>query len=155
MDTAADVDDCSRCHGTRGGVKGNENMVNGVRLCDYCHADDLRIAQGMPDRYEDEGGTWPRDAFMEDVQQQSASNNLQALTVDQAVGMLIRCTGSVLPREKAEQLIAYIRTLDRERDDIEKALRSAGYVGDDLVAGVANLRALLDAKFAYELQNAP
>ncbi|HEV8364597.1 MAG TPA: hypothetical protein VGQ52_13870 [Gemmatimonadaceae bacterium] len=35
-------DDCSRCHGERGGARGNENVVDGVLLCDYCHADDLR-----------------------------------------------------------------------------------------------------------------
>jgi hypothetical protein len=35
-------DDCERCHGERGGVPGNENIVNGVVLCDYCHADDLQ-----------------------------------------------------------------------------------------------------------------
>lgn len=34
-------DACQRCHGKRGGVRGNENIVNGVTLCDYCHADDL------------------------------------------------------------------------------------------------------------------
>jgi hypothetical protein len=32
-------DNCSRCHGARGGVRGNENWVNGVLLCDYCHAE--------------------------------------------------------------------------------------------------------------------
>lgn len=77
------------------------------------------------------------------------------LTVDQACGMLIRCTGSVLPQEKAEQLIEYIQTLDRERDEILKEFRKVGYLGDDLVTGIATLRALLDAKFAHELQNAP
>lgn len=35
-------DNCSRCHGERGGVPGNENIVNGVVLCDYCHSDDIR-----------------------------------------------------------------------------------------------------------------
>lgn len=35
-------DGCERCHGERGGVPGNENVVNGVVLCDYCHADDLQ-----------------------------------------------------------------------------------------------------------------
>lgn len=37
-----ELDNCSRCHGTRGGVKGNENIVNGIVLCDYCSADDLQ-----------------------------------------------------------------------------------------------------------------
>lgn len=40
-------DDCERCHGERGGVRGNENFVNGVLLCDYCCAEDLlRIGSG-------------------------------------------------------------------------------------------------------------
>ena len=34
-------DACERCHGARGGIPGNENIVDGVTLCDYCHADDL------------------------------------------------------------------------------------------------------------------
>jgi hypothetical protein len=37
-----ELDECSRCNGVRGGVKGNENVVDGVVLCDYCHADDLK-----------------------------------------------------------------------------------------------------------------
>lgn len=43
-----EVDDCSRCHGSRGGVKGNENIVNGVLLCDYCCADDLTTHSSSP-----------------------------------------------------------------------------------------------------------
>lgn len=35
------VDRCSRCAGRRGGVPGNENVVDGQLLCDHCHADDL------------------------------------------------------------------------------------------------------------------
>jgi hypothetical protein len=34
-------DDCERCLGERGGVPGNENIVDGVVLCDYCTADEL------------------------------------------------------------------------------------------------------------------
>lgn len=34
-------DNCSMCRGARGGVPGNENIINGVVLCDYCHADPL------------------------------------------------------------------------------------------------------------------
>jgi hypothetical protein len=33
-------DDCSRCEGKRGGVPGNENIVKGKVLCDYCSADE-------------------------------------------------------------------------------------------------------------------
>lgn len=37
----------------------------------------------------------------------------ELLTVDQATGMLLRCAGYVLPKEKADKLIEYIRALDR------------------------------------------
>lgn len=29
-------DACTKCNGTRGGVKGNGNIINGVLLCDHC-----------------------------------------------------------------------------------------------------------------------
>jgi hypothetical protein len=32
---------CQICCDTRGGVPGNGNIVNGIRVCDYCHADML------------------------------------------------------------------------------------------------------------------
>lgn len=32
-------DNCQKCKGSRGGVKGNENIVNGKILCDYCDSD--------------------------------------------------------------------------------------------------------------------
>ena len=34
-------DNCQICHGERGGVKGNENVIAGVVVCDYCTADCL------------------------------------------------------------------------------------------------------------------
>jgi len=34
-------DKCQACGGTRGGVPGNENIVNGRLLCDYCTVDTL------------------------------------------------------------------------------------------------------------------
>ena len=34
---AAEKDNCQICHGAKGGVKGNENIVDGVVMCDYCH----------------------------------------------------------------------------------------------------------------------
>jgi hypothetical protein len=41
----ASLDSCSRCHGLRGGVRGNENkMADGTLLCDYCSADDLTLS---------------------------------------------------------------------------------------------------------------
>ena len=33
------ADECDICHGTKGGVKGNENIVSGQKVCDYCHSD--------------------------------------------------------------------------------------------------------------------
>lgn len=35
-------DNCQVCKGERGGTKGNGNIVDGVIMCDYCHADTLR-----------------------------------------------------------------------------------------------------------------
>ena len=32
-------DNCEVCLGSNGGVKGNENIIDGVRMCDYCHMD--------------------------------------------------------------------------------------------------------------------
>ncbi|ARB14473.1 hypothetical protein Ccr5_gp253 [Caulobacter phage Ccr5] len=34
-------DDCEVCHGARGGVRGNENIVDGKVVCDYCTIDIL------------------------------------------------------------------------------------------------------------------
>jgi hypothetical protein len=36
------LDGCEICHGAKGGVPGNENIVDGKVMCDYCHADTLR-----------------------------------------------------------------------------------------------------------------
>lgn len=30
---------CEICHGTKGGVPGNENIIDGKVICDYCHAE--------------------------------------------------------------------------------------------------------------------
>ncbi len=32
-------DNCQVCLGDRGGILGNENIVNGILVCDYCHAE--------------------------------------------------------------------------------------------------------------------
>jgi hypothetical protein len=37
-------DACEICGGLRGGVPGNENRVNDVVMCDYCHADHVLAA---------------------------------------------------------------------------------------------------------------
>jgi hypothetical protein len=34
-------DNCEVCHGANGGVRGNENVVDGVIMCDYCHVKQL------------------------------------------------------------------------------------------------------------------
>lgn len=33
------TDNCQVCKGERGGVRGNENVIDGIVLCDYCTAD--------------------------------------------------------------------------------------------------------------------
>jgi cytochrome c5 len=35
-------DACQVCHGTKGGEPGNENIVDGMVMCDYCHAEKVR-----------------------------------------------------------------------------------------------------------------
>ena len=35
-------DACKICKGTRGGYLGNEQIVGGILMCDYCHADHIR-----------------------------------------------------------------------------------------------------------------
>jgi hypothetical protein len=40
--SAHGVDACATCGGARGGVPGNENMVDGKPMCDYCHGDLIR-----------------------------------------------------------------------------------------------------------------
>lgn len=32
-------DRCQICKGSKGGVRGNENVIDGKLVCDYCHAD--------------------------------------------------------------------------------------------------------------------
>lgn len=32
-------DNCQVCAGSKGGVRGNENIIGGRIVCDYCHAD--------------------------------------------------------------------------------------------------------------------
>lgn len=31
-------DNCQICHGEKGGVPGNENIVDSTVMCDYCHS---------------------------------------------------------------------------------------------------------------------
>lgn len=33
-----ELDNCQICLGSRGGVRGNENRVDGLVVCDYCHS---------------------------------------------------------------------------------------------------------------------
>ena len=35
-------DNCQICHGARGGTKGNENIIDGIVMCDYCHVDRMK-----------------------------------------------------------------------------------------------------------------
>jgi hypothetical protein len=38
FDPPANGDDCVHCQGRNGGVPGNENMIDGEPVCDYCSA---------------------------------------------------------------------------------------------------------------------
>jgi hypothetical protein len=31
-----ELDNCEICKGTKGGVKGNENIIDNIVMCDYC-----------------------------------------------------------------------------------------------------------------------
>ena len=42
FDPPANGDDCVRCEGRNGGVPGNENMINGEPVCDYCVAQEAK-----------------------------------------------------------------------------------------------------------------
>ena len=35
-------DNCQVCHGENGGVKGNENIIDGIVMCDYCHIEEKK-----------------------------------------------------------------------------------------------------------------
>lgn len=42
-------DGCQVCHGIRGGVPGNENVTDGILVCDYCSADRMQqVQKGHP-----------------------------------------------------------------------------------------------------------
>ena len=47
------LDNCEVCHGKSGGVRGNENVIDGVVMCDYCHVKDM-------DRKRDEAEIFSR-----------------------------------------------------------------------------------------------
>lgn len=49
---AAARDACEECHGAKGGTPGNENVVDGRVLCDYCHIAIPRAATPQPDPAE-------------------------------------------------------------------------------------------------------
>jgi hypothetical protein len=43
-------DNCQVCHGDNGGVKGNENIIDGIVMCDYCHmenSDKKMVIKGL------------------------------------------------------------------------------------------------------------
>lgn len=37
-------DNCAVCGGRKGGIRGNENIVNGTVMCDYCEAEYRKLA---------------------------------------------------------------------------------------------------------------
>jgi hypothetical protein len=44
------LDNCQICHGLRGGVKGNENIVHGMTVCDYCHCSIMTATDAVRDQ---------------------------------------------------------------------------------------------------------
>ena len=36
-------DKCEVCHGESGGIRGNENIVRGITMCDYCDAANKKL----------------------------------------------------------------------------------------------------------------
>ena len=36
---AMQTDECEFCSGEKGGILGNENIIDGIKVCDYCHAE--------------------------------------------------------------------------------------------------------------------
>ena len=38
-------DNCSVCHGGQGGVPGNENIIDGKTVCDYCSVEMLKLTR--------------------------------------------------------------------------------------------------------------
>lgn len=43
--TEQEKDDCQICNGKNGGTKGNENIVDGIVMCDYCSAKQYNCGQ--------------------------------------------------------------------------------------------------------------
>lgn len=41
-------DNCFVCRGQKGGVRGNENVVRGILMCDYCTIDWMDAMRGKP-----------------------------------------------------------------------------------------------------------
>lgn len=62
-------DNCEICKGAKGGVPGNENIIDGKAVCDYCHANNTRTnakeeliekVKNSPAQYwtDESGGAW-------------------------------------------------------------------------------------------------
>jgi len=81
-----EVDDCEFCLGAKGGVNGNENVSNGIVVCDYCSALLRKIAPAP-------GATTQDDPY--------CAGNVQ--TRDEAVAELVDLNGSA--RTDAEKIV--------------------------------------------------
>jgi hypothetical protein len=46
---AMHANQCRFCKGARGGVPGNENIVYGMTICDYCHSDIITVERTVRD----------------------------------------------------------------------------------------------------------
>jgi hypothetical protein len=47
MEEEVERDACEMCLGAKGGVPGNENIIGGVVMCDYCHADKEAVVERL------------------------------------------------------------------------------------------------------------
>ena len=44
-DLEVELDNCEVCKGVKGGALGNENIVDGVVMCDYCHSESMKVSK--------------------------------------------------------------------------------------------------------------
>ena len=45
-------DNCQLCHGKKGGVAGNENIVDDIIMCDYCHVEYMESEERVRNKTE-------------------------------------------------------------------------------------------------------
>jgi len=92
-------DDCQICCGSKGGVRGNENMVSGIICCDFCHAD------GSAQRLADSSG-WEAGA---EAMREAAANHARAQFDD---------------RPRSPDSMDFVDGYDRATRDAEQRIRA-------------------------------